>query len=283
MFLNRTYNTDGLQAPRGNFSFNKGSPQAQNLISWYPLQEGAGAVVRDLVRNDEATFLNSPTWNDGSQSLGSPYRQFGNNTVFFDNDDNDAIDFRTNFFGYGIRQHGTISVWAMWTGVEAGSPQYFSDWLLSKGLECRISTATFAIVAFVYPNNHRITTANNVIAAKTWHLIHLVLDGANMHVYVDGLSVGTQTLGEDLGNSGTIARLGQRGTSSSSAFDGYGFDFRIRKVALTPAQVYQEWGPETRWDLYWQPSTKLYYFPVVAATGTSFPPWKIPITHLLAR
>jgi len=47
MFLNRKYNTDGLQSPQGEVSLNFDSPHAQGLVGWWPRGSDPTGTLKD--------------------------------------------------------------------------------------------------------------------------------------------------------------------------------------------------------------------------------------------
>jgi len=178
--------------------------------------------------------------NDGSmESILSTAWAVSNNSrvpgysLFFDNSP-DLIDIGINSFDLGIVRHATYMAWMTTTG--GPNETLISDFNSNIGMALRVENND-EYTAFVYPGNHRINTTGLSLAG--WHHYTLVLDGANMFGYVDGIEIGTQTLAEDIGDSAENIKIGSRGDESSTNFLlGELQDIRIYLRAMQPAEVY---------------------------------------------
>ena len=192
-------------APHG-YGIDWGNPLSDDIVAAYPIWEAAGSKVQDVVNGRDATLANSPTW---VASEKGPALDFVRTS-------SQRVSTPLNLYDMGIRRHATIAT-LFNAGVLNNRRYIFGDFTASQGLAARIN-ADETIDFFVYPGNHRIVTTATV-TENQWSVLCAVLDGANMYLYLDGVQVGTQTLGEDIGDSGVTFKIGVRGDSTDS-FEG---------------------------------------------------------------
>jgi hypothetical protein len=106
-------------------------------------------------------------------------------------------------------------------------------------------------------------TVPNVFDDIDWHCIVASYNGAELVVYVDGVEAG-RTAGTGNIKPGTLTelRIGARG-NDIAYWQGDIADVRIYNRALTPADAWQIYAPQTRWELYTSKSQVFTYCEVV--------------------
>lgn len=191
-----------LLKPIRGAQLNKSHPLARGLVGCWLLNEGSGKIVNDLSGNgNTGTFVNDVSWSSGK--CGSAvYLPLAT----------DHINLGKSLYGMGIRRHGTIIVSATMR-VIGSSDQYFAYDYDGVGFTMRKNAGSGSFDFYVYPNNHRITYTHNFVANKRYVMVG-VMDGALMHLYMNGIWVQQANLGEDIGASGSSVRIGNTGTDS---------------------------------------------------------------------
>jgi hypothetical protein len=122
---------------------------------------------------------------------------------------NDYINLSTNAYNLGIRRTATFSGWVQPNNFSTFS-NVVSDWNNNLGMTLRIDSGGTTATVYVYPNNHRIV-ASYSFTAGIWYYLVGVMDGNNLYLYVNGVLVGSTTLGEDIGSSASTLKVGNRG------------------------------------------------------------------------
>lgn len=200
---------------------------------------GSGTAWRDATGNgNDATIVGSPTFtSDGARS----YFKFSNSS----SPATQYAVFSKNSYGLGIRQNATFAGWIKQYNTSGN--YLVSDWN-GVGITVRTNSDTSSDF-YVYPNNHRITVTQT-FADQTWYNFACVMDGANMYTYINGVLAGSQTLGEDVGNSSNNLTIGARGDLL-----GYGTEqgvsyLAVYSYALTATQILQNFNAlRTRYNV----------------------------------
>jgi hypothetical protein len=93
-------------------------------------------------------------------------------------------------------------------------------------------------------------TVTNVFDDTDWHCIVASYNGSALIVYVDGILAGSAA-GDGNIKAGTLTelRIGARG-NNVAYWRGDIADVRIYGRALTAADAWQLYAPQTRWELY---------------------------------
>jgi hypothetical protein len=71
------------------------------------------------------------------------------------------------------------------------------------------------------------------------------MSSANMYMYLNGVQVGTSTLGEDIGNSANTLKIGSRGeggTAGAAYGTGYASHVMIHNRALSAREIAQNFN-----------------------------------------
>jgi len=180
-------------------------------------------AILDLTKNNTIT-ANSLTYAaDGTFSF---------------NGTSNYMDLGVNSVTLGIKRVATYSCWIKPTTT--GAVYAISDYGVNAlGMTLRTNDSTGADF-YVYPNNHRITYTYN-FNPNIWYNLVGVMDNLNMYMYLNGVLVGTATLGEDIGNSSNTLKIGSRGDNALYGA-GYASNVMIYNRALTAAEVRQNFN-----------------------------------------
>ena len=164
----------------------------------------------------------------------------GGNSFVFDGTSS-YMDVGANSYGLGIRRSATYSCWIYPTTTAAivGISDYGTNGL---GMNLRTNSSTSADF-YVYPNNHRITYTY-AFNPNIWYNLVGVMDSANMYMYLNGVLVGSNTLGEDIGISAQNLKIGARGEAgfapgATQWGTGYIGHVTVHNYALTADQIQQ--------------------------------------------
>jgi hypothetical protein len=153
------------------------------------------------------------------------------------NGTSDYVDLGINSYGLGLTRFATYSSWIKPTTNVAmyGISDYGTNGL---GMTLRTNSNVSADF-YVYPNNHRITYTY-AFNANVWYNLVGVMNGANMYMYLNGVQVGTTTLGEDIGNSSNTLKIGSRGeggTAGAAYGTGYASHIMLYNRALSASEI----------------------------------------------
>jgi len=253
----------GSRPPTGPFTINRDSPQAKGLAAWFPPLRYRTNVYIDLVSGIIGTFNGTvDPWID--KDVGFAHL-FDATTDFINIPDNDI---------FSANPELTVSVWFIpdsVTGgqlvVSKGSTSY--EWEMGPfGTAVRCSTRVAA-------GGFHLDVSGSTIAIGD--LVHLVMtvnvSTPILSAYKNGVLVGTDTTAANTpyANGTAPLRIARRADNSNQFYGKVG-DVRIYNRILTPAEVYQQWSPETRWDLYLSVAPRFWSVPAAAPpAGVAMP------------
>ncbi len=104
-----------------------------------------------------------------------------------------------------------------------------------------------------------------------WHLVgaNMFNDGTDRkgQVFADLAFDSIQTNATNFGDGISEFNIGAR-KSTSSSFVGDIRDVRVYNRLKTDAGIFHHQDPATRWDLYYQPQRRTYFFGVVSVPST---------------
>ena len=174
----------------------------------------------------------------GTSSINLTNISFDSNAQIIYDGTNDYIDLGSNSYNLGIRRSATYSGWIKSSNT-SGNCTLISDYGTNAvGMTIRMNNASSADF-YVYPNNHRITVTytftNNV-----WYNLTGVMSEGTMYFYINGALVGTNTLGEDIGNSASTLKTGTRG-DVSGYFPGNISNVQIYNRPLSSSEIKQNY------------------------------------------
>jgi len=203
------------------------------LVAWWKLGEGGGSTAFDSSGGGTTgTWNGTPSGTLGYYAPG----KIGSWAGAFDGSTNYVVSTK-NSVGLGITNQATYAVWANVSNF-TNQAYLISDYGTNAvGMTLRIDNATTAEF-YVYPNNYRISYTTGTFNLGTWYHIAGVMNGSTMYLYVNGVQVGSTSLGNNIGNSANNLTLGERGDLiSGSTFAGLLDDVRVYNRALSSAEL----------------------------------------------
>jgi len=229
----------------GVFDINHASPHARNLLAvWRPTVGNRNGVIYSTVK-----FLPAGAATNGVRS-GMP----GRVGVFSDSGMIDATpgDFST----FPL----TFSVWFQTTSLTAAQNLLsYSDNLGTNywGIQIQTDGALSGYVSPTVP--YRAVSAAGAIAVNKWyHASFTIRSDTDRELFINGVSVAANALSYTA-TSGLRIALGSW-VSSGSVDDVKGAiaEARWSRLALSPGEAWSLYDPRTRWDLYREPSRRVY-------------------------
>jgi len=183
------------------------------------LNEGAGGIARDIVRNYNGTLTNMAS--PGTSTSGWTVGRFGRG-VAFDNS-NDAISLPTSTF-FDITTQVTIAVWAKQT-TNGDVVLCCRNVAGSEGYELRASRASSDKFNFVVviSGSAKIATGNTGVNASVNKWMHIVgtFGRGNVNIYVNGILEGTTAAsGSCRSTSGAAMGIGRDVANSLNSYAG---------------------------------------------------------------
>ncbi len=203
------------------------------MIAHWPMNEGTGTAVEDVIGTYEGTFVNTPVWNKGPNDDGS---------LSFNMDDRDAVQI-TGLMG--SQPIGTISLWANIGRSDIGINPPKQSNLFSIADSVVIATRDYVGVSvYLYQGGATWLALNSgqAIESTGWHYITTTFDDtANIwRLYIDGVLAANSTTAMTLTYTGVGANtfIGRQGNGSTAYdFDGGIDDVRMYNRALSPNEV----------------------------------------------
>lgn len=244
-------NFRAIQAVGQPFTINRFSQQAKGLVHWWPTLGNTGAIIRDLAGQVDGVFPGAP-----DDPVHIRDAKFGN---VLDYGASHFLDFGSGSF---LTDGEPFSI-AWWIRLEVitGFRAHFN--LLISGETAGFGvlssdSGSYTPITFGSANavltEFRPTTDFRTALLDTWAHFVITYDGgsstsaASYGFFYDGVSfavgVGGGFSGPDDAN-----QLGHLG-STGIYLDGQMGDFRIYNRALSAGEVFQQWSPATRWELY---------------------------------
>jgi hypothetical protein len=159
-------------------------------------------------------FYRTDGWDDLSGNShnatlvnGTAYNS-GNGGYFLIDGVDDYVDLGINVYNLGIRRKATFMGWIMSNNGINGGGYLLSDWN-GVGMTLRLNSPT-STDFYVYGANHRITYTTTFTSNVWYHMTGVMADDY-MYLYVNGVNSANVLLGEDIGNSPSTLKIGNRG------------------------------------------------------------------------
>jgi hypothetical protein len=247
--------------PSAPFEVNGDSPQAHGLSHWWP---GVGDY-----RNYVAGYNGTPTGNakHGATTQGVAFRLPGST--------NDYVNCGNPANTQGLSRL-TVALWLYTDTLEGGAyglryavanEGYSAGWML------RLHTSDDKLRWYVFSGDYREAVTPSAISANTWYHVVCVYDAGataseQLKLYLDSNRVAVGGSGGGvIANSNVAVGIGASPANTDRAWSGAIRDVRIYSgVVLSPAEVWQLWAPQTRYDLY-KPARRLWTVGAVAAAS----------------
>ena len=187
-------------------------------------------------RTNTTGLLDLTTKNTGVTLANAVYDS--NGQITFDGISS-YVNLGINSYNLGIRRAATFSGWLMQTA--GGSAYLISDYDADKGMTLRFNNPSSADF-YVYPNNHRVTVAYT-FTQNVWYNIVGVMSYGIMYMYINGVLAGSNTLGEDIGNSASTLKIGCRGDATSISAQKTA-NVQVYNYALSSDQILQNFNTQ---------------------------------------
>lgn len=246
------------ERPIGPSWVNWGSPQTRGLLAWFPLTGGDGVEQADPICRDALAGIllaRNGTWNRSEYQSGLGLMPFVNH-------------FQNSYFtGTVPTQLSTLN-----------PPLSYSMWIVTNSAK----TDERALVGGISGAYWRLSNTNRLNFLKSgvtdfgtgttaltnavpYHIGVTISAAGGITFYLNGIADGTQSTSGATFTSGSDLTLGSNlGVERNVALIS---DVRLANVEWSPAEMWALYHSETRWDLYWQPSTRVYTFQTSIASG----------------
>lgn len=177
------------------------NPINDDLLGWWPMDEGTGTAVADVSGNgNDGTLMGSATWG----AWGA------DNAVLLDGTSGGYIEVPADAT-LDVSAAMTACIWAKrTTGGVNGALFHKGDLTGGYGDWCVVYDGSYA----VYPDfridygNGGNYTGSGTISDNAWHFIAVTFDGTNPLIYVDGSLVDTGSYTNPLPTSATPLNIG---------------------------------------------------------------------------
>jgi len=247
---------------------NQASPQAKNLIAWWPLAapqkkvfDAAWGRYPSVGVTPEAGWVSAPSpggW--AARFDGSAYWNWGDQAAF----------------DFGSDAIFAISCWAWFTGATP-SLQICKREILDTGYDLLYAPNAVSgeLRARVQVDVSAVASADATgLDDGNYHHVLFGYDGANTVLIVDGGRFSSFVSNPNVsGVSNTTAfQLGAR--AGTAIWTGRMFDVRVYLRAPTLSLASQMYNPATRWQLYQVPSRR-YWLDAPAAAPAGGRIWKL--------
>jgi len=233
-----------------NEIFRAGKPgtlDGMNPEHWFRMGEnnsGTGDWVTDMgSEGDDLALYNSPTF---ERSVPAADASWNNRSIEFDGVDQ-YVDLGTS----STLNPANITI-AMWV-----KPDALTDWdyLFTRGQADYNEAYRFEVgSANLYASFGNGSSNGNISKAHgmsngTWYHVALTYDGATATLFVDGASIGTESISIEMEQATRTTTIGQPLTSHGGYFDGQIDSVGLWSRALTAAQILEIYNGGIPFDL----------------------------------
>lgn len=205
------------------------SPQAKGLVCFYPMNEGGGATAYDKVVNNNASLVNSPTWNAGRN--GSTLKLNGS-SQYASIPDSPLIQ------SIASNRKITQSIWIKWNASTESYNQFFGKYS---------STTLNGFVFYLKSNQQIAWYLNNsagfidgggsTIPFGKLTLLTATYDGSTAKIYINGVLNQSASMNVTIGGDTIAVTIGHDQYGSGRYFNGEVSDARLYNRALSAAEV----------------------------------------------
>lgn len=246
-----------LRPPLPNlpFTVNYGTPQAQGLVAWWPLDGIAGRTVECRIRAGNRGTLGStlvpynvvrPSYFDGALGIRSADDGVGGTNYITTGFDDALNDF-------------TATCWFQLAVDTFAGRIIDKDVTSGFGIFQNTAGPTYA-ARILGTDTSNLTLANTV----TWHVAIRRSGTAGAFIANGGALKATSSVSSSATNTTAL------GIGATSAGDNRSFvhirDVRVYNRALTDAEIWALYDPLTRFELYYPLGQKAYQLPLGSAT-----------------
>lgn len=228
--------------PSGPFILNPESPQARGLILWVPCGSGDASDYGPLrLRGSGVTFNVSATTSP-SPGLGIGYFGSGSDSYVelpHHASQSSLADMAVSAWVYATSFNTLNGIVSKYNPNPSFLLRYYNGWNFLSPEEASLAGST--------------------ALAKTWyHVIGTRTAGVG-YIYVNGVQDATAGVGEGTRANTDNILIGRDYTASGRNWLGSIVDVRLYNRGLTAADAWALYEPSTRWDLYWLPSSRVFF------------------------
>jgi hypothetical protein len=250
----------GLARPSGQFSMNLASPQARGLIAWFP-------CVSDVAPRGPLPLNVSAS---GTPTLSGA--AIGGLALTGANSNTNSLEAAFHPAFASLRVF-TVSAWVRWDGDTTSYGGILTNYNPNPGFYFRRQNGgdKFQLGNAAGSADYTSTTA---IPSGRWaHVLGTIYDRGdgfqNADLYLDGRLDSSTGLTAPTGTSTDSLRIANDYVAGSSrGWGGQVADIRLYGRGMVASEVWTLYDPQTRWDLYWQPSARVFFD--VTVGGGSF-------------
>lgn len=258
---------DGNHAPKPPFVLNRDSEQAEGLIRWWPGIVGPSGNLLEMTGNGfDATPIANALFERTAFDNQAPATPGINQGDGWDVGEDlfnilNATKFTLSlYFQRDVAQADAVPWAVMGNRSTAGS-----DWQMIDGLSPFHPQRWVNYNGGGGPIND---VGSSTLVGSPAHIAVSLEDAVNgsLNFYQNGLPSGTPDV-----NPGTMGQatstnwgIGIRRGQDDSDFNAKIWDIRVYDHIRSPAAIYPIWNPETRWELWGNPTPRTYYLPSVA-------------------
>lgn len=250
--------------PTGSYVLNRQSPQAKNLLAWWPTLGGNGIHLPELSNGINATYTSgNPTWSR-SANYGTAVSFDGTTDNYFDAGTDTRLNFTADF---------SLSFW-----VRLLSGHAVNDVLLCRGVwgtggyyVQTVSGSPYKMAFYInQPTGIKFQSASD-ISEDIWYHIAITRRGGSpgdTSIYINGvLDITTSTVNNPTSVPGYTFYIGRYDTTSFEPVCDMA-DIRAYNRTLNSGEVARIYNPLTRWDLYKPVMTRRNFVAPAAAAIT---------------
>lgn len=226
---------------------NRASLQAQGLLGhWTPLLYRGGNQIGDLCGLHPATFQSAPTWQqDPVVGMFATYTSPTYATI---------VDSQRRF----ATPYLTVSGWFRPT-TSASFGSLLQRRTAGNSLGWTFQIAGSAGVMSFFTSAGSVQSISGWTAGVWWHFA-CTYDGVTHRQYRNGVEVGSHADAGTIADPGatSLISIGRNEGGTTNFIDADVGPLSIYDHALSPAEIWQQWAPQTRWDLYAPVRQRLY-------------------------
>lgn len=244
--------------------WNTSSLQAIGLVHWWPLHPTLGhrldnRRVPDIIRGNHADANNSP---DGFYNANTEIGAF----IAFDG----VQDHLEPLYSPSFGTHYSVSAW-IYPHTATNPHLVFAQKTSSEVAWQLFTNGTSAVMQVGHGSGYATATYSSVISAyQPYHLLG-VRAGNTVKIYVNGLKGTDDSRAFSTVSSGTTY-IGRQ--DSGAHFVGGIKDVRYYNRALTDADAWHMWHPQTRWDLWPMQRRRTIGLAIAGALSTARLTWQ---------
>ena len=221
---------DGKNSPSIPFTLNRASPQAAGLLLWYPTVGYVGRLADYAAANHFGGTLTGPPGVRREPSVGIGMDFTGSERWEVTH----VSDLSTTT--------RTISAWVI------GDTLTGTQTIVKKDVEYILRCDNTSLTLYTWTSGG-LNQISATLSTGTLYHVCGTWDGTNAVLYVNGVQKNTSTPGGTTSTSSNNWTIGAQ-PGGGEGWDGLIADVRLYNRALSAAEIWSLYAPQTRWDLY---------------------------------